>query len=184
MKKISILITFFLFSAVVFPQKFMTKNGFIGFYSHTPMEDIKADNNQVSWIIDVATNEMVFQVLVKSFRFDRTLMEEHFNENYMESEKFPKASFKGTITEPAGIDLKKAGKYEVTVSGDLTIHGVTKPVTAKGTIEVLADAIKASSKFNVLPEDYGISIPSVVREKIAKEMEVTVGMNYAPLATK
>jgi len=181
MKKLIVLIALSLASVAVLPQKYMTKNGYIGFYGHTPVEDIKADNNQVSGIIDVATNQIVFQVLMKSFRFDRSLMEEHFNENYVESDKFPKASFKGTVTEPAGVDLNKTGAYEVTVSGDMTIHGVTKPVTVKGTIEVLADAIKAISKFNILPEDYDISIPSVVREKIAKEMEVTVNMNYAPM---
>jgi polyisoprenoid-binding protein YceI len=181
MRKLVVFITLALISVVALPQKYMTKNGFISFYSHTPLEEIRADNNQVAGIIDVATNEMVFQVLMKSFHFDRALMEEHFNENYIESDKFPKASFKGSITGPAGTDLKKEGTYEVTVSGDMTIHGVTKPLTTQGTIMVTADAMKGSSKFTLTPEDYDISIPGVVREKIASQVEVTVEMNYAPM---
>jgi hypothetical protein len=165
-------------------QKYMTKNGFIGFYGHTPMEDIKADNNQVASILDISTGELVFQVLVKSFHFERALMEEHFNENYMESDKIPKAEFKGKITNLASVDFKKNGIYEVTVEGDMKIHDVTNKIGTKGTIEVIAGGINANSKFNVVPEDYKINIPGVVREKIAKSLEVTVTMKYTPLQTK
>ena len=94
-------------------QKFMTKNGFISFYGHTPMEDIKADNNQVASVLDISTGDLVFQVLIKSFHFDRALMEEHFNENYMESDKFPKASFKGKITNLQSVNFSKNGTYDV-----------------------------------------------------------------------
>jgi polyisoprenoid-binding protein YceI len=148
------------------------------------MEDIKADNNQVAGVIDAATGEMVFQVLIKSFHFDRALMEEHFNENYMDSEKFPKASFKGKITDPAKADLSKKGKLDVTVSGDLTIKDATKPITVKGTVEVVDGGININSKFDVVPEDYNITIPGVVREKINKTIEVTVNMKLTPVAAK
>jgi len=97
MKRLFLLAFFLNIVFAVNGQKYMTKNGFIGFYSHTPMEDIKADNNQVVGVLDISTGEMVFQALIKSFHFDRALMEEHFNENYMESEKFPKSLFKGKI---------------------------------------------------------------------------------------
>ena len=160
-------------------QKYITKNGYIGFYSHTPMEDIKGDNNQVASVFDVSTGEMVFQVLIKSFRFDRALMEEHFNENYMESDKFPKSSFKGKITNLSSVDFSKPGKYDVTVEGDLNMHDVTNKVSVKGTMEVTEGGINASSKFNISPEDYKINIPGVVREKIAKNLEVTVTIKYA-----
>jgi hypothetical protein len=165
-------------------QKYMTKNGFIGFFGHTPMEDIKADNNQVASVLDIQTGELVFQVLIKSFHFDRALMEEHFNENYMESDKIPKSSFKGKITNFSSVDFKKNGTYEVTVEGDLTIHDVTNKIISKGSIEVVSGGINATAKFNIVPEDYKISIPGVVREKIAKSLEVTVAMKYAPLQTK
>jgi polyisoprenoid-binding protein YceI len=178
------ILVFFLFLNIVFAanaQKYMTKSGYIGFFSHTPMEDIKADNNQVAGVLDITTGDMVFQVLIKSFHFEKALMEEHFNENYMESEKFPKASFKGKITNLSSVTLTKNGTYEVTVEGDLTIRDVTKKVTTKGTIEVATGSITANAKFPIVPEDYRINIPGVVREKISKDLEVTVTIKYLPL---
>jgi polyisoprenoid-binding protein YceI len=148
------------------------------------METIKADNNQVVGVMDVATGEMVFQALIKSFHFDRALMEEHFNENYMESDKIPKATFKGKITNLSSVDFTKNGTYEITVEGDLTIHDVTNKISTKGTIEVVSGGLNASSKFKIVPEDYKINIPGVVREKIDKNLEVTVLMKYTPVAAK
>jgi hypothetical protein len=173
------LLSFLVLSASA--QKYITKNGFIGFFSHTPMEDIKGDNNQVASILDTSNGEIVFQVLIKSFHFDRALMEEHFNENYMESEKFPKSSFKGRITNLSSVDFSKSGTYEVTVDGDMTIRDVAKKVSVKGTLEVVNGGINANAKFNIVPEDYNISIPGVVREKISKNFEVTVTMKYSPM---
>lgn len=184
MKRLTVL--FFLLQIVIAAnaQKYMTKNGFIGFFSHTPMEDIKGDNNQVVGVLDTSTGEMVFQALIKSFHFDRALMEEHFNENYMESDKFPKSVFKGKITDLSSVDFSKNGKYNVTVEGDLTIRDVTNKITAKGTIEVVSGGINANSKFNIVPEDYKINIPGVVRDKIDKNLEVTLVMKYTPMANK
>jgi polyisoprenoid-binding protein YceI len=177
-----LILSFLFFSANA--QKFMTKNGYIGFYSHTAMEDIKGDNNQVASVLDISTGDLVFQVLIKSFHFDRALMEEHFNENYMESDKIPKSTFKGKITNLTAVNFSKNGTYEVTVEGDLTIHDVTNKISTRGTIEVVTGGINASSKFNIVPEEYKIDIPSVVREKINKNLEVTVTMKYAPVESK
>jgi hypothetical protein len=181
-----LIVLFFLLNLVLAlnAQKYMTKNGFIGFYSHTPMEDIKAENNQVVGALDITTGEMVFQALIKSFHFDRALMEEHFNENYMESDKIPKSMFKGKITNLSSVDFTKNGTYEVTVEGDLTIHDITNKITTKGTIEVVTGGINANSKFNIVPEDYKITIPGVVREKINKNLEVTVAMKYNPITNR
>jgi polyisoprenoid-binding protein YceI len=165
-------------------QKYMTKNGYIGFLSQTAMETIKADNNQVVGVMDVATGEMVFQALIKSFHFDRALMEEHFNENYMESDKIPKATFKGKITNLSSVNFAKNGTYEVTVDGDLTIHDVTNKISTKGTLEVVSGGLNANAKFKIVPEEYKINIPGVVREKIDKNLEVTVQMKYTPVAAK
>jgi hypothetical protein len=184
MKRLFLLAFFLNIVFAVNGQKYMTKNGFIGFYSHTPMEDIKADNNQVVGVLDISTGEMVFQALIKSFHFDRALMEEHFNENYMESEKFPKSLFKGKITNLASIDFSKTGTYDVTVEGDLTIRDVTNKISTKGTIEVVNGGINANSKFNIVPEDYKITIPGVVRDKFDKSMAVTVTMKYTPITAK
>ncbi len=184
MKRIFFLAFFLNIVFVLNAQKYMTKNGFIGFYSHTPMEDIKADNNQVISVIDTSTGDMVFQALIKSFHFDRALMEEHFNENYLESDKIPKSVFKGKITNLSSVDFTKPGTYNVTVEGDLTIHDVTNKVTVNGTIEVVKGGLNANSKFNVVPEDYKITIPGVVRDKFDKSMAVTVAMKYTPLENK
>ena len=184
MKHLALLLLFSSVMTFANAQKYMTKNGYIGFYSHTAMEDIKGDNNQVAGVLDTSTGDMVFQVLIKSFHFDRALMEEHFNENYMESDKIPKAIFKGKITNLSSVDFTKNGTYAVTVDGDLTIHDVTNKVSTKGTIEVVTGGINANAKFKVVPEDYKITIPGVVRDKIDKDLEVTVAMKYTPLAGK
>jgi hypothetical protein len=184
MKRLLFLLFFLNIVVALNAQKFMTKNGYIGFYSHTPMEDIKADNNQVVSVLDTSTGDLVFQALIKSFHFDRALMEEHFNENYMESDKIPKSMFKGKITNLSSVDFSKPGSYEITVEGDLTIHDVTNKISTKGTLEVGTGEINANSKFKIVPEDYKITIPGVVRDKFDKAMEVTVTMKYTPLANK
>jgi hypothetical protein len=184
MKRLFILLIIINMANTASAQKFMTRTGYIGFYSHTPLEDIKGDNNQVAGILDAKTGEMVFQVLVRSFHFDRALMEEHFNENYLESDKFPKASFKGKIINISTVDFSRNGTYDVTVEGDLTIHDVTRKISEKGKVEVVSGGINANSKFIVTPEDYKINIPGLVREKIAKIIEVTVSMKYTPFENK
>jgi len=181
MKKITLLIMMLMIAMAVDAQKYMTKSGYIGFYSHTPIEDIKADNNQAAGVLDISTGDLVFQALIRSFKFSKALMEEHFNENYMESDKYPKASFKGKITNPGSVNFSKNGNYEVTVEGDLTIRDVTKKISVKGNLEVVTGGINGTSKFNVVPEDYNIKIPGVVKDKIAKTLEVTVSMKYLPV---
>ena len=167
---------FFLF-AVLFSlqgicQNYMTKTGFIGFYSKTPLEDIQGENNQVYAVLDPASHHMAFAVLLKGFIFPKELMQVHFNENYVESDKFPKATFSGTCT--GDMDFSKDGIYQVVVKGDLTLHGVTKPLETTGQVEVKNGKITGSSAFKIKPEDYQIAIPSIVREKIAKEIDVKV----------
>lgn len=178
MKKLSLLFLFIPLIITLNAQKYMTRNGYIGFYSSTPLEDIQADNHQVASILDAETGDLVFQVLMRSFQFEKKLMEEHFNENYVESEKFPKSSFDGKILNFGDLDLGKDGNYDVMVEGDLTIHGVTRSIKEKGTITISEGNIKAGSVFIVKPEDFDIEIPGVVRDKIAKEIEVTVDMKY------
>ena len=160
--------------------KYFTRNGNIKFYSQAPMENIEANNRQVTSFIDTETGDMAFSVLMKSFEFEKALMQEHFNENYVESDKYPKSTFKGTITNLDEINFKKDGVYNTKVTGDLTLHGVTKNITTNGTIEVKNGNIIAKSKFPITVADYKISIPAVVRDNIAKEVEVTVDMVYEP----
>ena len=161
--------------------KYLSRAGHIWFYSKTPVETVEAHNNQVASFLDVSKGTIAFEVLNKSFKFERALMEEHFNENYMESEKFPKATFKGQITNLKDINFGKNGTYDATIEGDLTIHGVTKHITEKGTLEVVQGKVIAKSKFGVKPEDYKIEIPSVVKEKIANPLDVSIDITYEPM---
>src|ERR1700712_3629644 len=149
-----------------------TKNGQISLFSSAPLEDIKADNNQVISIINTTTGEIQFSLLNNAFHFKKALMEEHFNDDYMESAKYPKSTFKGTISDLSAVNFSKDGTYNVTVSGSLSIHGVTKTITAPGTITITLGKIAAASKFKIKPKDYSISIPASVKDNIAESIEL------------
>ncbi len=181
MKKIIFLSLFIATAYFVNAQVQMTKTGKISFYSRAKaMEKVEADNNEVSSILNTQTGEMVFAVLIKGFHFASALMEEHFNENYLESGKFPKATFKGKITNLAAVNFSKDGAYPVTVEGDMTLHGVTKKVTTQGSVTVKAGKVNSFSKFSVKLKDYNISIPSLVADKISEDIDVTVDCKYEP----
>ena len=162
-------------------DKFITQTGYTKFFSSAPLEDIEAHNNKVQSVIDFAKQEVVVSMDMKAFEFDKSLMREHFNENYVESEKFPKAIFKGTFSNGSTIDPTKDGEYAVTVEGTMTIHGVTQPITTKGTIIGNGSKINAQTKFMVKVADHDIDIPKIVFHNIAEEVEVTVDLKYDPL---
>ena len=159
---------------------FMTRNGQVSFFSKTPMENIEAVNNEVTSMLNPGNGEVVFAILIKSFRFEKALMEEHFNENYLESDKLPKATFQGKITNLSEIDFTKDGTYPATIEGDMTIHGVKQHVVSTGSLVITKDKILATSTFQIKPADYKITIPSLVADKIANSIEVKVNCQYAP----
>jgi hypothetical protein len=178
MKRLAFIIPLFLLSLTsAVAQKAYTKNGLISFFSSTKMEDIKADNNQVLCVLNSQTGELQFSLLNKGFHFAKALMEEHFNENYMESTKFPKSIFKGSIADISKVNFTKDGNYAVTVKGDLTIHGVTKNITTPGTITIKGGKINAASKFMAKLADYKISVPGTVKNNISESIEITVNCN-------
>ncbi len=180
-KLIYLIIITLMFSATAIGQKHITKNGHIQFYSHAALEDIEAHNHQVNSALDVESGDLVFKVLIKSFEFEKALMQEHFNENYMESDKYPNAVFKGQITNLKEIDFTKDGKYDVLINGDLTIHGVTNKIETGGSFTIGENRIKGQSVFSILLKDYDIKIPKAVTENIAEEIEVTVNIDLKPL---
>ena len=159
-------------------SRFFTKDAKINFNSSTSVEDIIAESNQATTFIDIDKNEVAFSVLTTSFKFRRALMEEHFNENYMESPKFPKAKFSGKINSP--IDWKSEKMVTVEVKGQLTMHGVTKDVSFKAQITPGKTKVVAVAELKVTPEDFAIAIPSAVRDKIAKEVTIKIDAVYAP----
>lgn len=156
---------------------YSTQTGQIKFNASTPLETVVAINNQVDSKMLDKNGQIVFSVLIKSFRFENQLMEDHFNENYMESSKIPKADFKGFITNIADINFAKDGKYTANLSGTLTIHGVSQKVTASGSLQITKGMPEISGDFKVKLADYGIT-GSYIGGKIASEAEVTVDCKY------
>jgi len=155
-------------------QRYITKNGHIKFYSETPMETIEANNKQVNSALDIETGDFVFKVLMKSFDFEKALMQEHFNENYVESDKYPNTTFKGKVLNISSFDFTTDNTFEVVVEGELEMHGETKQISEKGTLTVKNGTIEGKSVFIVKPEDYNIKIPKTVVDNIAEEIEVSV----------
>jgi hypothetical protein len=174
---IFIYIIIFCFFRTGYSQQLMTKTGFVGFYSKTPFEDIRAENNQAYAVLDPITYHIAFAVLLKGFIFPKELMQEHFNENYVESDKYPKATFAGICS--GDMDLTKEGVYQVVIKGELNLHGITKPVETTAQLEIKKDRILGTSIFKIKPEDFQISIPGIVREKIASEISVKVQTDWA-----
>ena len=159
---------------------FFTRNGHVNFFSSTKMEDIKADNDKVTSIVNVTTGEIEFSLLINAFQFEKALMQEHFNENYMESSKYPKSTYKGKITNLDSINFGADGSYPAEVTGDLTIHGVSQTITTRGTINVNKGKLSIASHFMLSPADFKIEIPNLVKDNIAREIKVTVANSYEP----
>lgn len=164
-------------------QRYFTKTGKINFdaTSKNSPEKIAAVNRTVTCVLDTKTGALQFAVLIKGFTFERALMEEHFNENYLESAKFPKAEFRGTITNNGVVTYGKDGIYNVTVAGKLTIHGVTKDVESAGKLQIKGDKIIASASFSAILADYNIDIPGVVSDKVAKSASIDIDCSLEPL---
>ena len=160
-------------------ERYACRTGNVSFFSATPVENIEAHNHKATSVYDATAGYVEFAVLIKAFEFEKALMQEHFNENYMESNTYPKAIFKGKVTGVTAADLKKPGTYPVTVDGELTMHGVAKPHKEKATITVEpTGVVKAACDLTVKPEDHKITIPAVVRGQIAEEIQVKVRIDY------
>ena len=158
-------------------QKYKSNKSYVKFFSEATLEDIAAENKDGVSVIDLATGNVVFSIPIKSFEFEKSLMKEHFNEKYMESEKYPKAVFKGVIdnvTDQAGIQKVKA-------KGDMTIHGVTKKMEAEGEIDKTGDTVLLKTQFMVRLEDHKVKIPKLLWQNIAEVVEVTVDFEYKPI---
>ena len=155
-------------------QVYSTSSGTIKFFSKTTAENIDATNNQVKAALDAKTGNVEFSVTINSFLFKKALMQKHFQENYMESSKFPKSTFKGAIADNSAVKYGTSGTYPVSVKGKLTMHGVTKDVTIPGKVAVSGKKAVLSADFNVLLEDYGIKVPANNASQIAKSIKVTV----------
>lgn len=157
---------------------YVCKNAKISLYSSAPIEDIKAETQTGASVYNASTGELDFSVTISTFKFPKELMQEHFNSDYMESDKFPKATFKGKIQEQ--IDVTKDGTYPITVNGDLTVHGVTQKRTIKGKVDINGGVITMTSEFMVKCVDHHIDIPRLVFHNIAESIQMNVTATYTP----
>ena len=167
MNKVIIIIVL-IFSTNIHAQKFIGKNGEISFFSEAPLEDIKAINNKVSAVYDIDTKQLVFQLEIKDFVFPKALMQEHFNENYLESDLYPRSIFTGKVISQS---LEKT-----IVEGELKIHGETNKIKVAGMLKKENNTVNISAKFIVKLEDYDVKIPAIVMYKIAEEIDVEVNI--------
>ena len=166
-----------LFSNVAFSQKFVAEKSQITFFSDAALEDITATNKKASSIFNSENGEIVFSIPISEFQFAKSLMQEHFNEKYMESDKYPKSTFQGKVEN---YDASKKETQNAKAVGKLTIHGVTKDVELPGTIETNGSKLVMKSKFIVKLEDYNVARPQLLWQNIAEQVEVTVEFVFKP----
>jgi polyisoprenoid-binding protein YceI len=172
-----ILLLLFLSAQLLTAQKYKIEKSLVTFYSAAPVEDIKAVNTKASSFFDKSTGEVVFSIPINQFQFEKMLMQQHFNEKYMESEKYPRASFQGKI-EGIKNDLSQ---QQVRAIGILTIHGVSNQIEVPGQLKFIGNKIEMNAVFIVKLEDYQIKIPAIMWKNIAEEIEVTVEFTYKTL---
>jgi polyisoprenoid-binding protein YceI len=184
MKKVLITLAVLVLSSVgVHAQtKYFTKNGTITFFSKSQLEDIEAKNQKATCVIDTKTGAMEVAVLMKAFEFEKALMQEHFNENYVESDKYPKATLKAKIADITAVNFVKDGSYPVNITGKLLMHGVEKEVSAKGLIQVKNGKVSGNSEFFVKLSDHAIEIPPVVKDKVSNTIKINVAFWLEPLS--
>lgn len=182
LRHVLLTIVMVLYTCLVSAQsKFIDRGGYVSFFSTAPMEDIKAESKQVVTIFDIKEGKIVASMLMRSFNFRKALMQEHFNENYVESHQYPKASFTGTVTNIDDVDLTKEGKYSLDVTGEITLHGVTKPLKLKADVVVAGGSLQVKAVFPLTVKDFKIEVPRLVVDNIAEVVEVTVAFNYKPM---
>jgi YceI-like domain len=180
---LSFLLVLLFINSATAQDKYFTKTGKINFDAtekNSP-ESITGVNNSVTSVLDTKTGNFQFAVLVKGFEFERALMMEHFNENYLESDKFPKAEFRGQVVNNVTANYQKNGSYDVVVKGSMSMHGTIKEVETKGKITVLNGDITASADFPIALADFKITIPTLVADKVAKVATVKVNCILKPL---
>ena len=176
-KVFSILVLAVISLQVFAQKKLFSKSGIISFYSKTAIEKIEAKNKKVLAVIDAESNKIEFSVLIKGFEFEKALMQEHFNEDYLESDKYPKAFFKGTFDESnLPVTFTNNTTQILQVSGNLTLHGVTKAIKTTATMMVKNKVISATSVFAIVLSDYKIKVPALVANNISKEITVTINI--------
>ena len=182
MKKLIITVCLLISGYFTSAQIYSAKTCKITFFSETPLENIEATNKVVVALLNTATKEIVFKIPMITFEFEKDMMREHFNENYVESDKYPKATFKGKINET--VDLTTNGTYKLSATGKLTVHGVERERTIEGTIIVKDKELDLKTEFTIALKDHDIDIPKLVVMNLAEEVLVKVHATYVPYKKK
>ncbi len=169
-----IVLLFLLISTQLFSQNFMSKEGEVQFFSETPLENIEAINESVAGVVNLESGEFAFRLKITDFIFDKSLMQEHFNENYLESDKYPISTFTGSIKNIKELDF--TSKQKVEVNGSLLIHGVTKKQDFFSELWLDGHNLHLKSEFKIKLEDYDIDIPKIVFYNIAEVIDVKIEM--------
>ena len=178
-KTLLFLLTLCFLTLLSFGQVYKTSSGIINFDAGTGMEDIKGINKGVSSAFDSKTGRYQFLLPINGFEFKSQLMQDHFHENYMETDKYPKSKFTGQIIDINTVNFSKNGTYPVKVKGILEMHGVSKEVTANGNFIIDHGAVQSYSEFYILLSDFGISVPSLVGDKLSKKVKIQVNCQYS-----
>lgn len=168
-------------------SKYFTRTGTVIFDAEGKLDDIeeiKAKNTTANCVLDAVTGQMEWAVTMNKFAFASSLMQKHFNENYVESEKYPKATFKGKINDISKVNFDQDGTYPIAVSGVMNLHGISKEINVKGVITIEKGKVLSSSSFDLLLKDYKIDIPTVVFMKVAESAKVTVSAVLEILKSK
>ena len=176
MKKSVLFIAVFMAASALFAQKKTTTSAIINFDATTSLDQLpKAENKTVIAAIDPKKGTVAFEVIMKNFSFTNPKIQDHFNgATWLDSEKFPTSTFKGTIVNLSAINFAKDGSYNADIAGDLTIHGVTKPIKTSGKIIVAGKAVSAIADFTVKLEDYGVNGGAIAAGKVSKEPKITI----------
>ena len=156
----------------------LDKEGVAHFFSEAPLEDIEATNEEALGALNLKEGTVAVSLLIKNFHFDKSLMEEHFNENYLESEKYPKATFQGKIEGFESLDFTKPGAFDAKAKGTLDIHGVKQPLDAAVSFNVTEEGIEATTRFKVALKDHKIKIPKLVIKNIAEVVDVDASFQF------
>lgn len=164
--------------AYTMAQPLIDRAGTASFFSEAPMENIEAVNKEALGAVDLEKGTLAVSMLMKKFHFEKSLMEEHFNENYLESEKYPKATFKGVIKDFANLDFTQEGSFEAVVEGEMEIHGVKRPLTTTVKFDASLDTLKVVTEFEISIADHDIDIPKLVILNIAEIVEVKAAFNF------
>lgn len=176
MKSYNLLLLVFLWSNMALGQKYLSDQSHVSFFSEAPLENIEAHSYSARSVFDMETGKIVFTIPIRTFEFEKSLMQEHFNEKFMESGKYPRAKFSGVVENYS----EEQGKQQVEAKGEIEIHGVTKEISVPGEMEINGNQIKVTTEFPLEVADFEIKIPEVVTRNIAKTVDVNLEFIYEP----